>query len=132
MPAPRVSILLPVRNAADRLGPCLDSIAAQTLRDYELLCIDDHSCDGTRALLVARSRRDPRLRILDSPGRGIVAALNHGLVHARGAFIARMDADDRMHRERLARQWAFLRAHPELELVGSRVRILPAGASTTG
>ncbi|HHH46736.1 MAG TPA: glycosyltransferase [Thiotrichales bacterium] len=132
MPSPLVSIILPFRDPGPLLDACLDSIAAQTLEDFELLCIDDRSGDGSRHRVAARARRDPRIRLLDNPGHGIVSALNHGLSRARGAWIARMDADDHMHPERLARQLRFMRSHPGLDLIGSRVRIVPAHRRNAG
>jgi glycosyltransferase involved in cell wall biosynthesis len=123
---PAISILLPCKNAAATLGECLDSIAAQTWEDYELLLVDDASSDGSRALAVERAARDPRIRPLVNSGRGLVAALNQGLAHARGELVARMDADDRMYPERLMLQAGFLRRNPHIGLVGSRVRVFPA------
>jgi len=74
--APRVSVLLPVRNAEATLAECLASLSAQTLADHEVIAVDDHSTDGSRALLAGAAGRDHRLRVLDNPGRGLVAALN--------------------------------------------------------
>jgi hypothetical protein len=107
------------------LDECLDSIAAQTLAEHEVLAVDDHSRDGSGSLLRARARRDRRLRVLPNPGRGLVFALNHGLARARAGLVARMDADDRMHPERLALQRRYLRAHPGVDVLGSRVRGFP-------
>lgn len=70
--------------------------------------------------------RDSRLRLLSQPPRGLVAALNHGLREARAPLVARMDADDLMHPERLARQLIHLQQHPEVDLVSCRVRVFPA------
>lgn len=122
---PAVSIILPCRSAAATLGECLDSIAGQTWEDYELLLVDDGSSDGSRHLAERRAGQDRRIRVLDNPGRGLVAALNHGLSEARGELLARMDADDRMHPDRLALQLRFLQRHPHIGLVSSRVRLFP-------
>ena len=132
MSVPRISIILPCRDAEAYIAPCLDSIQSQSLTDFELLCIDDGSRDATRERIAQRAARDSRIRLLHNPGRGIVDALNHGLAMARGRWIARMDADDRMHPQRLARQLAWLQAHPYLELIGSRVRIVSEGSRSTG
>lgn len=119
--APLVSIVLPVRDGAATLARALASVRAQTLDDWELLVVDDGSEDGTAELLRQLAGREPRLRVL-APGRvGLVSALNAGLAAARGEFIARMDADDESHPERLAAQVDLLRARPELGLVGCRV-----------
>jgi glycosyltransferase involved in cell wall biosynthesis len=121
---PRVSVLLPVRDARTTIGECLESLAGQTLAEHEVLAVDDGSTDGTRALLEDARRRDGRIRVLEVRGRGLVAALNTGLDAARAGLVARMDADDVCHPERLARQVAHLAAHPETDIVGCRVHLL--------
>lgn len=118
---PSVSVLLPVWNGAATLPAALDSLAAQTLPDWEAVVVDDGSTDGTWPLLRERARHDARIRPLRLPHGGIVAALNAGLVVARGRYVARLDADDTAHPERLARQAAWLDAHPETGLVSCRV-----------
>jgi glycosyltransferase involved in cell wall biosynthesis len=130
MATPPVSIVLPFRNAAATLASCLDSIAAQTLDDYEVLAIDDGSEDGSAEIVAARN--DRRLCLL-RPGRvGLVGALNAGIAAAGAPLLARMDADDLMHPERLACQCAFLDAHPEIALVGSQVALFPIERVTDG
>ena len=113
MSAPLVSVLMPVRNDARTLPECLTDLAAQTLRDWELVVVDDGSTDDSPALLKSWADRDARLRIFTTPPQGIVPALNTGLAECRGRFIARMDADDRMRPERLERQAAFCEQHPD-------------------
>ncbi len=114
------------RDSAATIDECLDSIAAQTRRNFELLVVDDGSVDGTRDRIAAYARGDRRIRLLKLERRGLVTALNQGLAHCRAPVVARMDADDRMHPERLARQLEYLEAHPEIDLVASRVRAFPA------
>lgn len=118
---PRISVILPVRNAATTLRPTLQSIAAQTLPDWELLVIDDHSTDNTPLIVSEFAANDPRIRVQTSPGHGIVAALNQGIASARADLVARMDADDLCHPTRLERQAAHLDQHPEIGLVSCRV-----------
>ncbi len=119
--SPRVSVVLPAWNAAATLSVALESLAAQTLADFEVLVVDDGSVDATPEVVRAHSRRDPRFRLL-SPGRvGLARALNLGLAQARAAYVARMDADDRCLPARLARQAAFLDAHPDVGLVSCQV-----------
>jgi len=129
---PRVSVLLPVRNAAQTLEECFASIRAQTLRDFEVLVVDDGSSDGSAKLAGGCRARDPRFRLLHNPGAGLVAALNHGLRHARADLVARMDADDRMHPERLRLQSEHLGRHPEIALLGARVRVFPRAQIRAG
>ncbi len=120
-----VSVLLPVRDAAATIGACLDSIAAQTLEHFEVVAIDDHCSDGTRTLLDRAACGDSRIRVIDNKGDGLVDALNTGLELARSEFVARMDADDLMKPQRLARQLAVMRAQPDIVVLGCRVEQFP-------
>ena len=116
-------MLLPVRDGGAALEACLDSLAAQTLGEHEVLAVDDGSSDGTRARLLARAARDPRLRVLETPARGLVAALQFALAEARAPLVARMDADDLAHPERLARQCERLERDGAVDVLGCRVSV---------
>ncbi|MGD9602210.1 MAG: glycosyltransferase [Gammaproteobacteria bacterium] len=131
-PFPRLSILLPYRDAAATLAECLADIHAQHCADYELLAVNDHSTDDSADLVRAHAAQDPRIRCLDSPRRGLVAALNHGLAEAGTDIVVRMDADDRMHPTRLLRQLAHLDGDPTLSVSASRVRAFPDDAVQAG
>lgn len=120
--SPRVSVVLPVRNGAATIGRALASLREQTLAAWEAVLVDDGSTDGTWESLQAAAREEPRFRVVERAPEGIVAALNAGLAVATGPCIARMDADDTMHPERLALQEAALQQHPELGLVSCLVR----------
>ena len=122
---PRLSILLPYRDAATTLEECLASIGAQHCDDFELLAVNDGSVDASAQIVGDHASVDRRIRRLDSPQPGLVAALNHGLAAARAALVVRMDADDRMHPERLGRQLVHLQENPALTLSASRVRAFP-------
>lgn len=122
---PAVSVLLPCYNAADTLPDALESLARQTLQDFEVIAIDDGSSDATPALLQARARNDPRLRILSQPHAGIVDALNRGLSECRAGYVARMDSDDYAYPQRLERQLAFLETHAEVAVLGCLVEGFP-------
>ena len=124
-PSPRVSILLPVRDAADTLATCLRSLTRQTESRWECVVVDDGSVDATPALLAASARTDARVRVVTTPRRGLVPALSTGLEHCRAPFVARMDGDDHMHRERLASQLAAFEQRPSLGALGTRVRMFP-------
>lgn len=119
--SPLVSVLLPVRNAAATIARAVGSVQAQTLRDWELVVVDDGSSDGTRAWLRSAAPGEARIRLIEQPALGLVPALNAGLVAARGRFVARMDADDACHPERLAAQVAWLEANPGAGLVSCLV-----------
>jgi glycosyltransferase involved in cell wall biosynthesis len=118
-------VLLPVRDAAATLPACLRSLARQTLADWECVLVDDGSRDASLAVARAAAARDPRLRVIAAERRGIVSALGAGLAACRAPVVARMDADDWMHRERLAAQLAALDADPALAALGTHVRLFP-------
>jgi glycosyltransferase involved in cell wall biosynthesis len=121
MSPPRITVLLAVYNGGPLLGDALASVLAQTYADFELLVIDDGSMDDTPARL--RAVRDPRLRVLRNPENlGLTRSLNRGLHEARGAWIARHDADDLSAPTRLAEQWAFIERHPATVLAGTWAR----------
>jgi glycosyltransferase involved in cell wall biosynthesis len=127
---PEVSIVMPVYNGQQFLQESLDSIFCQTFADFELIVIDDGSSDRTPAILAACA--DTRLRVARLDHAGIVAALNEGLRLARGEWIARIDHDDLMVRNRLERQLIYLRANPELGGAGSYYHIIDATGALRG
>ncbi len=126
---PAVSVVLPVFNAGRYLRPAMESLLAQTLRDFELIAVDDGSTDGSGALLDGFAAADPRVRLIRRPNTGIVGALNDGLAAARGEFVARMDADDIADARRLESQVAHLRARPECVALGSAVHLIDAAGA---
>lgn len=130
--APRISVLLPCRDAAASLPEAIAALEAQTLDDFEVLAVDDGSRDGTRALLDDWARRDPRVRVLRTAGRGIVAALASGLAAARGELVARMDADDVAEPRRFEAQAALLDRRPGIAACGTRIRYFPDDAVRDG
>lgn len=109
---PAISVLLPVYNGADTLAAALASLAGQTWRDYELIAVDDGSTDGSLAVLQHAAARDARMRVLALPRSGLVGALNAGLAACTAPLVARMDADDIAHAERLAEQAVLLEREP--------------------
>jgi glycosyltransferase involved in cell wall biosynthesis len=122
---PRVSVLIPVHDAGPYLVPALRSVERQSFPDFEALCLDDGSTDGSAEVLRAFAQRDPRFRIL-SPGRvGLVKGLNLLREEAAAPLLARFDADDAMHPRRLELQVAHLDAHRGIAAVSSLVRHFP-------
>jgi len=112
---PFFSILLPAFNARAHIGRTLRDLLGQTFGDFEILVVDDGSSDGTDGIV--RGYSDARIRLirLDS-NQGLVGALNAGLAEARGLWVARQDADDRCHPDRLARQRELTLQSPEAVL----------------
>jgi glycosyltransferase involved in cell wall biosynthesis len=121
MPAAEVSVLMPVFNAAETAPRAIETIRRQTLRHWELVVVDDGSTDHTIEKLRRIAAEEPRLRVITTPHAGIVKALNTGLAEARSPLIARMDADDEAHPDRLAAQVNFLRERSEVGLTGCLV-----------
>ena len=120
-PRPLVSVLLPVRDGAATLTRCLRSLASQTLREHEVVAVDDGSSDDTGARLSAWAADDARVRVLHTPALGLVPALNLAALEARAEIVARMDADDTCAPERLERQWRWLREAAAPHVLGTRV-----------
>jgi GT2 family glycosyltransferase len=129
---PRLAVLMPVRDAAATVRVAAVSILRQTERDLALVCVDDGSTDATAGILDALAARDRRVVVLRGPGQGIARALNRGLATCDAELVARMDADDVAHPERLALQRAALAADPSLAAVGSRVRLFPGRVVRAG
>ena len=127
--APVISVVMSVYNGEQYAPEAVESILAQTYHNFEFVIIDDGSTDGTKALLEAYAQRDPRIRLVSRPNKGLTKTLNEGLTLARGEFVARMDADDVSLPNRFEKQVTFLRANPDCVCVGARVlRVDPYGS----
>lgn len=101
---PVVTVLIPAYNAERCVGRAVEDALGQTLRDLEVVVIDDGSSDATATAARTAARGDPRLRIVAlGKNQGVAAARNAGLARARGTWIALLDADDRIDRDRLER-----------------------------
>lgn len=122
--APAISVVIPARNAARYLPAALESLAAQTFRDFEIVVVDNGSTDRTAEILRRWTEREPRLRLLSIARPGLAAALNHGIEAARAPLIARLDADDIALPDRLMRQAQAFAEQPELGLLGSAVDLI--------
>jgi glycosyltransferase involved in cell wall biosynthesis len=110
-PRPQVSVIMPTRNRAALLARSIDSVLAQTFRDFELIVVNDASTDQTRELLAGIA--DPRLRVLHrEQNRGAAAARNAGIAIARGEFLAFQDDDDYWLAQKLEKQVQALQAAP--------------------
>lgn len=120
-----MSVLMPCFNVAATLDEAMESLVNQTISDIEIIAVDDGSSDETGNLLAAWQARDARVRVVPLVHVGIIVALNVGLRSCQAALIARMDADDRAHVERLEKQVAFLESHPQIAAVGCLVEPFP-------
>lgn len=120
---PLISVVLPVFNAAQYLTQALDSLASQTESNFEVLAIYDDSSDGSLEILQAWVKKDPRFQIVNGHGKGLVDALNLGLKHARGQYIARMDADDISLKDRFKKQVLSLESR-SLDICGCQMAMM--------
>jgi GT2 family glycosyltransferase len=128
----RVAVLMPARDAARTVRAAASSILRQTFRDLTLVAVDDGSTDATPEVLRRLTERDGRVTIVRAPGEGIARALNRGLARCDAPFVARMDADDLAHPQRLAIQLEALAADPALAAAGSQVKLFPRGVLRPG
>ncbi len=122
---PTVSILMPCHNAASTLNEAMQSMLCQTFSDFEIIAMDDGSDDHTLEILNGWAAHDQRVRVFSKEHTGIIETLNSGLAFCEGGYIARMDADDRSHPERLTEQTTFLDENPDIGLVSCQVSGFP-------
>ncbi|MCI8598700.1 MAG: glycosyltransferase family 2 protein [Lachnospiraceae bacterium] len=90
----KVSVIVPVYNAQQYLETCMDSICGQTLKELEILCVDDGSTDASYEILQNYAKKDSRIKLLSQKNQYAGVARNHGMKYARGKYMAFLDADD--------------------------------------
>ncbi|MFA5493687.1 MAG: glycosyltransferase [Porticoccaceae bacterium] len=129
---PLVSVIVPAWNAASFIGECLASAIAQDHADLEILVIDDASSDATADRVATLAAADARISLIrHASNRGVSAARNTGLAAASGAYVAFLDADDRWHPTKIARQLAALAATSDAALVFTACRAIDARGAVT-
>lgn len=122
---PTISVILPVRNGERYVCKAIDSILEQSCEDFELVIIDDYSTDATAELI--KGFDDARILVVKpEPNGHLTSALNATRDIVRGEFIARMDADDIAHPDRLKKQLSHMRENPEVGILGTQVRQINA------
>lgn len=122
---PLVSVIMGVFNRQHFLGEAIESVLNQTLRDFELIIVDDGSTDRSAEILEQYAQRDRRIIVISSEAnRGIARSLNNAISHARAEYLAVMDSDDVALPGRLETQLRFLQAHAEIALLGSRAQLV--------
>lgn len=129
-PSCPVTVLLPTMNSERFLRETLQSLAAQTYREFEVVVVDSGSRDGTLAIL-GEAWPFP-VRVLDAKGKNLPESLNLGIEQANGHYIARIDGDDVAEPDRLALQVAFLDANPQAALVGGQISIIDEHGKSLG
>lgn len=132
---PKISVVMPVYNGEQFLAEAIESILTQTYADFELLLINDGSTDTSAAIIERYITLDSRVRLISNPvalGYGGEKACNAAYQLARGKYIAKLDADDVAHPQRLEKQQAFLEDNPTIFLVGSWLTIIDPHGKEVG
>ena len=125
---PTVSVIMAVYNGQAYLAEAMDSVLAQTFRDFEFVIIDDGSTDESAAMLRDYAAKDSRIRLIQRENRGQTPSLNQGIDLAQCELLARMDADDICLPQRLARQVEFMQQHPQVVLLGGAYAMIDGAA----
>ena len=121
MSPPRVSVLMANYNGERFLASAILSILEQSYKNFELIVIDDGSTDSSASIIRAFASQDSRVKdFYIARNRGVTCALNYGLARVRGKYVAHMTSDDLCHRDRLAKQVAYLEKHPDIFVLGCR------------
>ena len=114
---PFFSIIIPVYNVAPYLRECLDSVLAQTFTDWEAICVDDGSTDGGGKILDAYAEKDTRFKVMHQKNEGVSAARNIALEMAIGEWVTFLDADDKIHAERLKTLFVIACSHEGVDWI---------------
>jgi glycosyltransferase involved in cell wall biosynthesis len=128
----QISVVMAVYNGERFLREAVESVLAQTFRDFEFIAVDDGSTDASRLILEEYAKADSRLVLVFRSHSGLVASLNAGIEIARSELIARFDADDRMLPNRLERQLAYLKENPEFSVVCSHAYLIDVNGRRIG
>lgn len=127
-----ISIIMPVKNAAPFLEDCLKSIRNQSHIHWELVAIDDHSKDASLQILQEYATKDSRISFYQNPETGIISALQKALKESSGTYITRMDADDKMPDQRLARMEGELSQSGPRTIITGLVNYFSDGMVSSG
>ena len=106
---PRISVIIPVYKVEKYVGRCLDSVIGQTFTDWEAICVNDGSPDGSRGILARYAEGDSRIRIVDKPNGGLSDARNAGMRNASGEYVVFLDSDDFIHPQTFEISFALAR-----------------------
>lgn len=121
---PKVSVIVPAYNVRSYISDALISIEHQSLREFEVLIVDDGSTDGTSEIVKSFCQRDPRFKMLHKSNGGLSSARNYGIRHANTDYIALLDGDDAYKPDKLATHVALLDNYPDVGVVYSASRVI--------
>lgn len=130
---PLVSIIIPVHNGEKYIRESLDSCLGQTYEDIEVIVVDDKSEDKTLSILQEYQQKDQRVKVIPvEKQNGLGNVINIGIKQSKGKYIARMDADDIMYRDRIAQQSQYLESNPNCVAVGGQIDIIDSNSDIIG
>lgn len=129
---PKISVILPFYNAANTLSRALDSITSQTYENFECILINNNADDKCSKLAKKFCKKDGRFKLLYEERQGVVFASNKGSANAKGDFICRMDADDELTTDSLAKRVDYLVSHPGYDVVCGLAEYIPHHHNTAG
>lgn len=122
--APRVSVIMPLYNRADLVGESIASLQRQTLRDWELVVVDDGSTDGSAEVVERLASEDGRIRLIRQENSGQCAApRNRAIADATGDLVSFLDSDDLLHPDKLSVQADLMDRHPDVDMIFSNMKI---------
>ncbi len=128
---PLISICMAVKNGAETIESAITSVLQQDFIDWEFIIIDDGSTDGTASII--KSFKEPRIKFIrNGENQGLAVSLNIAISHASGRYIARMDADDICFKSRLSKQFRFLEARKDVDLVGGQAVMFEGDCNVIG
>lgn len=129
---PKVTVVVPLYNTQRYISETLQSIAAQSFKDYEVVVVNDASTDNGPDIVQRAMQHDGRIRLVTQENRGLAGARNSGIRNARGTYVALLDADDLWHPEKLARHVAHLDADPSVGVSFSPSRFIDDDGNDMG
>ena len=128
---PEVSVIMSVFNGEDFLAESIQSVLAQSFKNFEFIIIDDGSKDNSLEVIRSYEALDSRIRVITQKNQGLARSLNIGIKKSKGKYIARIDADDICYESRLKKQFTFMEENPAVDLVGSSVDVIDESGSIT-
>ena len=129
---PTVTVVIPAYNATRYIAETIDTVLAQTYRNFEVVVVDDGSTDGTIKLITELGQRDSRIKLVSQANRGVSAARNTGIERAKGEYIAILDADDLWEPTKLEKQVNSLDTHPRAGLCYTWTAMADTEGKATG
>ncbi|SKB65924.1 Glycosyltransferase involved in cell wall bisynthesis [Lachnospiraceae bacterium] len=115
---PDISVIIPVYNVRTYLEECLDSVIGQSFENFEIVCVNDGSTDGSDIILKKYASMDSRIRVVDQKNQGLSVARNTGIDNALGEYICFVDSDDMLEKDALERLWRYVRENKGIEIIG--------------